>query len=59
MQKRTMRLIHRQILFVIFLCVLVTYLIARPWTPFWVDITVGVIALAVVLWEIVKSKKSK
>lgn len=50
MQKIAMKLLIGRICVALILCGLVVYFFARPWTPFWVDMLVGIVGAGVALW---------
>ena len=42
----------RRVLFILFLCAMGVLFFARAWTPFWVDISVGILAAGIAAWEV-------
>ena len=59
MQKVTMKTPIRRIAMALIICGLVVYFFARPWTPFWVDISVGIFALGVAVWEWINAHRGR
>ena len=57
MQKIAIGLWLRRLLFALFICGLIVYFFVRPWTPFWVDMLVGVFAVGIACREWMKARK--
>lgn len=58
MQKIDFRLWMRRLVAYVYVGLLVVYIFARPWTPFLVDMLVGIFGAGIAIFEWMTSRKS-
>jgi glucan phosphoethanolaminetransferase (alkaline phosphatase superfamily) len=59
MQPQIMKLAFKKIIFAIFVVVMLVYFFARPWTPFWIDLSVIMFAIITALFSFLVETKDE